>query len=137
VKGSTRLGFGIASLFAGGVIAFSLFSDKHESWFVRAAQDGAIRCLTGTACTQMDAAGAVTAKAKPPLGTDSVCAERKGWKELQGVSNGQTSIVVTCTEGRTFLYHFGALKNRKDAGPEQWMACAEASCRDEAKLFAN
>lgn len=136
MKGSVRLGLWIAVLFAGGVIAVNLFG-SHESWFVRAAQDNAVRCLTETPCARMEAGGAITAKAKPPLGRDSLCAKQKNWKQLEGVSNGQTSIVLTCTDGRTYLYHFGALRTRKNSGPEQWVICADTTCRDQAKVFVN
>lgn len=135
MQASTRLGFGIAVLFAAGVLAFSFFGTRHESWFVRAAQDNAVRCLTTATCTALSAQGAITAKARPPLTSASTCAKRENWQQLKAVSNGQTRIVLTCTDGSTWLYHMGTLSGR-NAGNEQWMRCGEATCGAEAKLFA-
>lgn len=134
MKSSVRLGFWIAALVAASFLAFQFFGTRHETWFVRAAQDNAVRCLTKSPCTRLMPDGGVLANARPPLGVSSVCARREHWLQLKGVSNGQTRIVLTCSDGATWLYHMGKLKGR-NAGNEQWMRCGEATCAAEAKLF--
>ncbi len=133
MQSTTRLGFGIAALVAATFLALQLFGSKHESWFVHAAQDNAVRCLTKSTCTRLMADGGVLSNARPPLSTTSVCARRENWLQLKGVSNGQTKIVLTCADGGTWLYHMGTLQGRA-AGNEQWMRCATATCAAEARL---
>ena len=134
MRGSVRLGMGIAALFAIGVLGIGLFGGHSESYFVRAAQESAVRCLTGSACPRLDAKGVAIAPA--PLTAASPCAKPNAWKEVRAVSNGQTQIMVSCTEGaRTFFYHMGKLA-RADAGAEQWAVCEGSECSAEIKLFA-
>ncbi len=133
---SARLGLLIAALVTAGFLAFSFFGTRHESWFVRAAQDNAVRCLTKSACTSLTAQGGIAANARPPAPPSSACAKRENWQQLKSVSNGQTRIVLTCSDGATYLYHMGTLPGR-DAGNEQWLRCGQANCLAEAKLFAN
>lgn len=132
---STRLGLIVAAVVAAGFLAISFFGTRHESWFVRAAQDNAVRCLTVSPCTSLTAQGGITPNASPPLAAASACAKPHIWRQLKTVSNGQTRIVLTCTDGATWLYHMGTLPGR-NAGNEQWMRCGEASCAAEATLFA-
>ncbi len=129
MQGSVRTGFIIAALVAAGFLAFSVFGTRHESWFVRAAQQNAVRCLTQSPCPRFTAQGSVLPKA-PPLASGSPCAQRAAWRQLKSDSNGQTSIVLTCTDGSTYLYHMGVLAGRK-AGNEQWMRCSGAVCAAE------
>lgn len=135
MTGSTRLGLLIAAMVAAGFLAFSFFGTRHESWFVRAAQDNAVRCLTASPCTSLTTQGAIIANARPPLRAASACAKAHRWQQLKGVSNGQTRIVLTCTDGATYLYHMGTLPGRA-AGNEQWMRCGEAACVPESRHFA-
>jgi hypothetical protein len=132
--GSVRLGFGIAALFAAGVVAVSVFGN-HDSWFLRAAKDNAVRCLTASACPRLDTTGEVALTAHPPLTKDSRCAKPKGWAEVKAASNGQTKIVVLCTDGsQAYLYHMGRLTGG-EAGQEQWLACRTAGCPAELALL--
>ena len=135
MRGSVRLGMGIAALFAAGVLVVRLFGGHTESYFVRAAQENAVRCLTGHApCLRLD--DAAVRKVPPPLTAASACANPNAWKEVRAVSNGQSQIMVSCTEGaRTFFYHMGRLA-RAEAGNEQWAACDGADCSAEIRLFA-
>lgn len=135
MQASTRLGFLIAALVAAGFLAFSFFGTRHESWFVRAAQDNAIRCLTKSTCTRLTPDGGIIANARPPLSATSICARPQSWQQLKSVSNGQTRIVLTCADGVTYLYHMGTLPGR-NAGNEQWMVCSRADCSAEARLMA-
>ena len=135
MSNSIRLGFMIAALFAAAVLGYSFFGTRHESWFVRAAQGNAVRCLTKTPCTALTIDGVMTAKAPPPLASTSPCASPDAWRQLKTVSNGQTRIVLTCSDGTTYLYHMGTLKGR-DAGNEQWMRCGGSGCEAEGRLFA-
>jgi len=134
MRGSVGVGFGIAALFATGVVAVTLFGD-HQSWFVRAAQGNAARCLTASPCPRLEAAGKVVMNAPPPLSAASPCAKPGAWDEVKAVSNGQTRIVLTCIDGKAYLYHMGRLAGR-EAGREQWAKCADATCRAEAAWFA-
>jgi hypothetical protein len=134
MRNSIRLGFLIAALVAAAFLGFSFFGTRHENWFVRAAQDNAVRCLTKAACTRLMPGAAVLTNARPPLGETSNCAQPHKWQQLKSVSNGQTRIVLTCTDGATYLYHMGTLPGR-NAGNEQWMTCTNASCETEARLF--
>jgi len=131
---SVGLLVGIAALFAVGVVAVALFGD-HQSWFVRAAQGNAARCLTASPCVRIDAHGAIVKNAPPPLPKDSRCAKPKAWAELKAVSNGQTKIVVLCVDGnQPYLYHMGRLSGG-EAGAEQWLACRTAGCSAEIALL--
>jgi hypothetical protein len=132
MSGSTRVGLAIAALVALGFLGFSFFGTRHESWFVRAAQHNAVRCLTKAACTRLIPGGGIITKARPPLGEFSACARRENWQQLKSTSNGQTRIVLTCTDSATYLYHMGTLPGRA-AGNEQWMQCAQPSCESEGK----
>jgi hypothetical protein len=133
MHGSIRLGFGIAALLAAGVFVVKVFGN-HESWFVRAAQANAVRCLTEASCPRLDNTGAaVTVRA--PLTRDSRCAKTNGWAEVKAVSNGQTRIVLLCVDGnQPYLYHMGRLSGG-DAGAEQWLACRTAGCSAEIPLL--
>lgn len=133
MQGPARFGFGIAALFAAGVAAVYLFGD-HESWFVRAARDNAVRCLTQSPCAEVIDANIVRFAVKPPLGAGSLCAKGENWKPLGKAPGGP--ILLSCTDGRAYLYHMGKLTGR-EAGNEQWTVCGEASCKAEAKLFSN
>jgi hypothetical protein len=128
------MGLGIAAVFAVGVLSLQLFGGHTESYFVRAAQESAVRCLTGQApCLRLD--GAAVRKAPAPLTAASACAKPTAWKDVRAVSNGQSQIMVSCTEGaRTFFYHMGRLA-RAEAGNEQWAACDGADCSTEVKWF--
>ena len=129
MRGSVRLGMGIAALFAVGVLGIGLFGG--QSYFVRAAQERAVRCLTGSACPRLDAKGE-----PEPLTATSPCAKPNAWKEVRAVSNGQSGIVVTCSDrGKAYLYHMGKLA-RPDAGNEQWVVCDGSECSAEIRLFA-
>jgi len=134
MRSSVRLGMGIAAVFAAGVLGVRLFGGHNESYFVRAAQESAVRCLTGQApCLRLD--GATARKADAPLTAASACARPNGWKEVRAVSNGQSQIMISCTEGaRTFFYHMGRLA-RTEAGNEQWAVCDGADCSAEVKWF--
>lgn len=134
MQGSVRLGFLIAAFVALAFLGFSFFGTRHENWFVRAAQDSAVRCLTKSSCISLAAQGGIVAHTRPPLASASLCARRENWQQLKSVSNGQTRIVLTCTDGPTWLYHMGTLSGR-NAGNEQWMRCREATCTAEAKAF--
>lgn len=134
MNSSVRLGFGIAALFAAGVIVVALFGN-HQSWFVRAARDNAVRCLTVSPCPRLDAYGTVVMNAPPPLTAANRCAKPQAWAEVKAASNGPTRIVVTCIDRQAYLYHMGKLAGR-NAGNEQWAACKEADCRVEAAWFA-
>jgi len=73
MRSSRRLGMGIAALFAVGVLGIGLFGGHSESYFVRAAQESAVRCLTGQApCLRLD--GTTARKAAAPLTAASACA---------------------------------------------------------------
>ncbi len=133
MNNSVRLGFGIAALFAVGVFVVSVFGN-HQSWFVRAAQANAVQCMTASSCPRIDAKGAIT-NARPPLSPTSPCAKPHAWTEVKAVSNGQTRLVLTCTDGRAFLYHMGRLAGPV-GGTEQWMACAEPQCGGEITVLA-
>ncbi|GAA0556635.1 hypothetical protein [Rhizomicrobium electricum] len=133
MHGSVRLGFGIAALLAAGVFVVKVFGN-HESWFVRAAQANAVRCLTQSSCPRLDNTGAAV-DVRPPLAKDSRCAKTKAWAEVKAVSNGQTKIVLLCTEGnQPYLYHMGRLSGG-EAGSEQWLACRTAGCSAELTLL--
>jgi hypothetical protein len=133
MQNSIRLGFGIAALFAAGVFVVSVFGN-HDSWFVRAAKDNAVRCLTASVCPRLDTTGAVVTT-RPPLANDSRCAKPKGWAEVKAASNGQTKIVVICADGnQSYLYHMGRLTG-SDAGAEQWLACRTSGCSAEIALL--
>ncbi len=134
MQGSVRLGFWIAAVIAAVVLAFSFFGTRHESWFVRAAQQNAVRCLTQSPCPQLTAKGVLVAEARPPLDAASVCARRENWQQLKSASDGQTRIVLTCTDGAAYLYHMGSLAGRK-GGAEQWMRCARPSCEAEGNVI--
>ncbi len=133
MRGSIGVGFGIAALFAAGVVAVALFGD-HQSWFVRAAKANAARCLTVSPCSRLVANGKVMTKAPPPLIAASPCAKPVAWTEVTAISSGPTKIVLTCSDGAAYLYHMGTLAGR-EAGGEQWIACKDASCRAEAAWF--
>ena len=133
MRGSVGVGFGIAALFAAGVVVVALFGN-HQSWFVRAAEENAVRCLTASPCPRIDVAGKVVMNAPPPLTAASACAKPNAWQEVKAISNGPTKIVLTCTDGKAYLYHMGKLAGRA-AGGEQWAACAEATCAGEIGLF--
>lgn len=131
MQGSVRLGFWIAAVIATIVLGYYFFGTRHEGWFIRAAQDNAVRCLTKSPCTRLMPGGGLISNARPPLGEASVCARRENWHQLQAASNRQTSIVLTCTDGTAYLYHMGALSGRQ-GGAEQWMHCSDSSCESEA-----
>jgi hypothetical protein len=135
MTGSARLGFVIAALVAAAFLAFSFFGTRHESWFVRAAQDNAVRCLTKSPCPSLTVKGGIARAARPPLSATSICAKPQSWQQLKSASNGQTRIVLTCTDGATYLYHMGTLPGRA-AGNEQWMVCGDANCGAEARLMS-
>ena len=122
---SARLGFGIAALFAAGVVVVAVFG-RHDSWFARAASANAVRCLAETPCPMIDANGSVTTAA-PPLKRESVCASVGGWHD---VPLGTGRVAVTCTDTKTYLYHMGRL-NGPDAGAEQWTTCGDSTCAAE------
>jgi hypothetical protein len=133
MHGSVRLGFGIAALLAAGVFVVKVFGN-HESWFVRAAQSNAVRCLTQSSCPRLDMTGAAVT-VRPPLTKDSRCAKPKAWAEMKALSNGQTKVVVLCVDGnQPYLYHMGRLSGG-EAGAEQWMACRTAGCSAEIPLL--
>lgn len=127
---SVRLGFGIAALFAAGVFAVSLFG-HHDDWFLRAARDGAVRCLTKSPCVRIDSGGVVVPSAPPPLAAASRCARPGNWRVVEG--DTPLKLLVTCTDGKTYLYHMGKIADPK-AGAEQWMACAGTGCVREIAL---
>jgi hypothetical protein len=123
---SAGLGFGIAALFAAGVVAVSVFG-RHDSWFARAAADNAARCLTAVSCPMIDGNGAV-AKAPPPLTAASACAQARAWHD---VPVGPGRIIIRCADrGRSYLYHMGRLTG-SGAGVEQWTACGDSGCAAE------
>jgi hypothetical protein len=134
MRGSVGVGVGIAALFAAGVVAVTLLGN-HQSWFVRAAQGNAVRCLTVSPCVRIDAQSAMMKNAPLPLPKDSRCAKPKAWAEVKAVSNGQTKIVVLCADGsQPYLYHMGRLSGG-EAGAEQWLACRTAGCSAEIALL--
>ncbi len=135
MQASTRLGFGIAALFAAGVFVVYLFGD-HSSWFTRAAQGNAVRCMTEQACPRLTLQGPIVTSATPPLTTSSRCAKAQNWHEVKGVPNALTRLTVTCSDGDTYLYHMGKLANPAAAN-EQWMVCAEPDCKAETRLLAS
>lgn len=130
MTGSTRLGFGIAALFAVGVFAVYLFGD-HSNWFTRAAQGNAVRCLTQSACPRLTLEGPIVTSATPPLTAASRCAQAGNWHEMEG-----GHLTVSCTDGVTYLYHMGKSANPA-AGEEQWMACETPDCRAEMHMMAS
>ena len=133
MKASFSFGFGIAALFAAGVFVVSVFGN-HEYWFVRAARENAVRCLTGASCPRLDNTGAIVTM-KPPLNKDSRCAKPGAWAEVKAASNGQTRIVILCADGvQPYLYHMGRL-NGGGASQEQWLACRTADCSAEIDLL--
>lgn len=133
MTGSTRLGVGIAALFAAGVFAVYLFDD-HSSWFTRAAQDNAVRCLTQSACPRLTLEGPIVTSAAPPLTGASRCAKPESWHEMARASGAQKQFVVACTDGTTYLYHMGSVRNSA-AGNEQWMACEAPDCKAELRAL--
>jgi hypothetical protein len=128
MRGTVRVGFGIAVLFAAGVIVVAMFGN-HDSWFVRAAGANAVHCLTEAPCARIDAGGTIVNAAPPPLTAASRCAKRSAWEEVPRLGIGK--IVVICRDGgRAYLYHLGKLR-RDVGGNEQWMACADPACTRE------
>ncbi len=132
MRASTGLGFAIAALVACAVLGFWLFGDRHEDWFLRAAKDGAVRCLTAGACTRIGAQGEVVRAAPPVAG--SVCAKPSDWHAVMSEKKHAVPFLVTCRDGAAYLFHMGKFRA---AGQAQWMVCAEATCRTEVRLFAN
>ena len=130
MRASTSLGFAIAALVACGVVGFSVFGDRHEDWLLRAAQDAAVRCVTESACTRIDARGHVVRDALAKA--QGVCAERSGWHAVMADKKRAVPFVVTCTDGQTYLFHMGKFR---DAGEAQWMVCAEARCAKEVGML--
>jgi hypothetical protein len=107
---------------------------NHESWFVRAAQGNAVRCLTVSSCPRLDMTGAV-ATVRPPLTKDSRCAKTKAWADVKALSNGQTKVVLLCADrDQVYLYHMGRLSGG-ETGAEQWLACRTAGCSAEIPLL--
>jgi hypothetical protein len=136
MQGGMRLGLAIAALFAAAVLAFHFFGNRHEDWFVRTAQENAVRCLTDTPCPRVAANGAVSEDAPPPLAPDSGCARQKNWRQEKSASGDQPRIVLICTAGgRAFLYHLGPLAGRHSSN-QQWTECSDASCAGQVHLFA-
>lgn len=135
MTGRSRLGMPIAVLFVVLAIGYWFYGGGSEGWFVRTAQQNAVRCLSRSPCTFLTAEGKIVPAARPPLASGDACADTKNWRQLKPVSNGRTPIVLTCTGAGTYLYHLGKLAGR-DAGNEQWMRCADSSCAAEAKQFA-
>jgi hypothetical protein len=131
VRSTTVLGIAIAALFAAGVLAVTLFG-RHDDWFLRAAQDNAVRCLARSPCPRLAGGGSVTFAAPPPLTAASSCANPRAWQAVEGASGAR--IVVRCRDGVTYLYHMGRLAGRQ-AGAEQWVVCADPQCRRESALF--
>lgn len=124
MQGTVRVGFGIAALFAAGVIVVAMFGN-HQSWFVRAAQANAVRCLTEAPCARIESGGVKAAPA--PLAAASPCAKPENWQPVDSVGK----IVVICRDGtKAYLYHLGKLRGEA-GGNEQWMACAEPTCQHE------
>jgi len=128
MRASTGLGFAIAALLACGVLGFSVFGDRHEDWMVRAAQSEAVRCLTNSSCTRIDAAGAVV-RGAPPKGA---CSKPSQWHAVLDAKKRVVPFVVICTDGAAYLFHMGKFR---DAGQAQAMVCAEASCRAEVGML--
>ncbi|GAA0537846.1 hypothetical protein FHS83_003503 [Rhizomicrobium palustre] len=129
MRGSAGLGLAIAAIAAAGVFGVTLFGDKPATWFERAAQAGAVRCLTGASCVQVTGEGKAVKPARPALSADSRCAKKKNW-------HARSSLlvpIVMCTDERSYLYHMGRFEG---AGAEQWMLCAKPDCAREAALFA-
>lgn len=134
MAGGMRTGFLIAALVAAAFLGFSFFGTRHENWFLRAAQENAVRCLTKSPCTSLTAQSGIVPNARPPLSYASACAKPGDWQQLKSVSNDKTRIVLTCTDKMTFLYHMGTLPGR-DAGIEQWTVCEDRSCAQAAKAL--
>ena len=131
---SLRFGMGIAVVTAGIFIALRVLGGHTESYFVRAAQESAVRCLTGQAVCQ-HLQGKTVRRERGPLTAASACATANAWKEVRALSNGQAQIVVSCTEGaKTYFYHMGALA-RPEAGHEQWTLCVGPDCSADSRLF--
>jgi hypothetical protein len=134
MQGGARLGWGIAALLAAGVLVFYLTGGHSEGWFLRAARENAVRCLTKAPCTRMTARGVIV-PAAPPLSAASRCARPDAWKPVRAVAGVRTRIVLRCSDGQAYLYHMGTLPGR-NAGNAQWMACAQPSCGGEVKRLS-
>jgi len=135
MTGTVRAGFLIAAVLAAAYLGFSFFGTHHENWFVRVARENAVRCLTVSPCTSLTAQSGLIRNAPPPLSYASACAKPGNWQQLKGGSNDQARIILSCTDGASYLYHMGTLSGR-DAGIEQWTVCGEPSCVQAAKAFS-
>lgn len=121
----TQIGIGVAFVAIAAYAAYALFGGANENWMDRAAKAGAVRCLTGSACAYI---GNTESK---PLLSDSLCAKPSGWHR---VATDKPAILLICTDGPTYLYHFG--KSADPAGSdEQWTVCAEPNCVGEIGHF--
>jgi hypothetical protein len=129
---TTQTGIGVVFVLAVVIVAYWLFGGANEEWFVRAARDGAVQCLTRAPCAFVDAEGKIAGAKPPPLSSASPCADPKAW---QRVDAGSQVILLTCTDGKTYLYHFGKTA-RPEGGDAQWTICREPSCDDEMKSFS-
>ncbi len=92
MAGGMRTGFLIAALVAAAFLGFSFFGTRHENWFLRAAQENAVRCLTKSPCTSLTAQSGIVPNARPPLSYASACAKPGDWQQLKSVSNDKTRI---------------------------------------------
>lgn len=130
---SIRLGFGIAVLFAAGVVAVSVFG-RHDSWFLRAGQGNAVRCLVQSPCVQVIDHDTAKLAETVPLAASSPCGQGKNWHKVSGAP--EIRLLLICRDGaKSYLYHMGRLKGR-EAGAEQWMRCAETGCKAEISLLS-
>jgi hypothetical protein len=130
-----RSGLLMAGLLVAAFLAYVVLGNRHESWFLQVARESAVRCLTGPRCAFLAADGRIIPATAPRLSSGSACARPEAWRQLEEKSAASQRIVLTCTDGKTYLYHIGKI-GRPEAGSEQWTTCAEPSCVTELRLLA-